>query len=47
MRHDSKFTNVPELMQMYRQVADIQTQTMLKLPLPDAREMRYPSGWTV
>ena len=31
------FTNVPELMQMFRQVADIQTQAMLKLPVPDLR----------
>jgi len=30
-----KFSNVPELMQMFRQVADIQTQAMLKLPVPD------------
>jgi N12 class adenine-specific DNA methylase len=29
------YTNVPELMQMFRQVADIQTQAMLKLPVPD------------
>ena len=33
----AKFTNVPELMQMFRQVADIQTQAMLKLPVPDLR----------
>jgi len=32
-----KFSNVPELMQMFRQVADIQTQAMLKLPVPDLR----------
>jgi N12 class adenine-specific DNA methylase len=31
----AKYTNVPEHMQMFRQVADIQTQTMLKLPTPD------------
>ncbi len=31
------YTNVPELMQMFRQVADIQTQAMLKLPVPDLR----------
>jgi hypothetical protein len=33
----AKYTNVPELMQMFRQVADIQTQEMLKLPIPDLR----------
>jgi len=33
----SRFVNVPELMQMFRQVADIQTQEMLKLPVPDLR----------
>lgn len=31
----ARFINVPELMQMFRQVADIQTQEMLKLPVPD------------
>ncbi|KKL53673.1 hypothetical protein LCGC14_2273090, partial [marine sediment metagenome] len=30
----SKFSNVPELMQVFRSVADIQTQEMLKLPVP-------------
>ena len=33
----AKFVNVPELMQMFRQVADIQTQEMLQLPVPDLR----------
>jgi N12 class adenine-specific DNA methylase len=33
----ARFVNVPELMQMFRQVADIQTQSMLKLPVPDLR----------
>jgi TolA-binding protein len=33
----ARFINVPELMQMFRQVADIQTQVMLKLPVPDLR----------
>src|ERR1039458_1912457 len=32
-----RFINVPELMQMFRQVADIQTQGMLRLPVPDTR----------
>jgi len=33
----ARFINVPELMQMFRQSADIQTQQMLKLPVPDLR----------
>ena len=33
----ARFINVPELMQMFRQSADIQTQGMLKLPVPDLR----------
>jgi len=31
----AKFYNLPELMMMFRQVADIQTADMLKLPVPD------------
>jgi N12 class adenine-specific DNA methylase len=43
----AKFTNLPELMQMYRMVADIQTQKMIKLKVPDvkggkARVMQAP-----
>lgn len=30
----SKFVNIPELMQMYKEFADIQTADMLKLPVP-------------
>ena len=33
----ARFINVPELMQIFRQAADIQTQAMLKLPVPDLR----------
>src|SRR5882672_152990 len=33
----ARFINVPELMQQFRQVADIQTQKMLKLPVPELR----------
>jgi hypothetical protein len=33
----ARFINVPELMQQFRQVADIQTQEMLKLPVPDLK----------
>lgn len=32
----AKFYNLPELMMMFRQVADIQTADMLSLPVPDA-----------
>src|SRR5216117_1332058 len=31
----ARFINVPELMQQFRQVADIQTEEMLKLPVPE------------
>ena len=31
----AKFHNMPELMQMFREVADIQTDDMLKLPGPN------------
>jgi hypothetical protein len=30
----ARFVNVPELMQMFRQMADVQTVDMLKLPIP-------------
>ena len=30
----ARFINVPELMQMFRQVADVQTAAMLDLPRP-------------
>jgi N12 class adenine-specific DNA methylase len=33
----ARFINVPELMQQFRQVTDIQTQAMLKLPIPELR----------
>lgn len=33
----ARFINVPELMQQFRQVADIQTQKMLHLPVPEMR----------
>lgn len=32
----ARFYNLPELMQMFREVADIQTADMLKLPVPEA-----------
>lgn len=31
----SKFANIPELMQMYKEFADIQTADMIKLPVPN------------
>ena len=33
----SKFVNIPELMQMYKEFADIQTPDMIKLPVPDLK----------
>ncbi len=33
----ARFINVPELMQQFRQVADIQTRDMLRLPVPELR----------
>ena len=33
-RRFARFINVPELMQQFRQVADVQTAAMLKLPRP-------------
>ena len=32
----ARFYNLPELMQMFREVADIQTADMLNLPVPEA-----------
>lgn len=31
----ARFVNVPELMHMFREIADVQTADMLKLPVPD------------
>jgi len=44
----ARFVNVPELMQMFRSVADVQTAEMLKLPVPaldggKARVIRAPA----
>lgn len=33
----SKFVNIPELIQMYKEFADIQTADMLKLPVPELK----------
>jgi hypothetical protein len=44
----AKFYNLPELMSMFRSVADIQTADMLLLPVPDANfhtEVLKPSEW--
>ena len=35
--------NLPELMQMFREVADIQTTDMLKLPMPKVNLKTKPS----
>ena len=37
----SKFNNIPELMNMFREVADIQTPDMLKLPVPALKNNEY------
>ena len=37
----SKFTNLPELMQMFNQVADTQTADMLDLPVPKLKDNQY------
>ena len=36
----ARFVNVPELMQQFRQVADVQTGEMLKLPIPKLEQGR-------
>ena len=36
----ARFVNVPELMQQFRQVADVQTGEMLKLPVPKLEQDR-------
>ena len=41
----ARFINVPELMQQFRQVADIQTQSMLKLPIPEGVKLKEPKDW--
>ncbi len=37
----NKFTNLPELMNVFRKVADIQTKDLLALPVPELRGGRY------
>lgn len=44
----ARFYNLPELITMFRQVADVQTADMLKLPVPEAEyhnEVIKPSGF--
>jgi N12 class adenine-specific DNA methylase/adenine-specific DNA methylase len=44
----AKFYNLPELMSMFKQIADIQTADMLNLPVPKANfhtEVIKPSQW--
>ena len=48
----NKFTNLPELMNVFREVADIQTKDMLALPVPGLRGGRYiivesEPGWYI
>lgn len=37
----NKFTNLPELMNIFREVADVQTSDMLDLPVPGLRDGKY------
>lgn len=37
----SKFTNLPELMTLFKNIADVQTSDMLNLPVPKLRENKY------
>ncbi|WP_420808475.1 helicase-related protein [Clostridium manihotivorum] len=37
----SKFTNLPELMTLFKNIADVQTSDMLKLPIPKLKDDRY------
>ena len=37
----NKFTNLPELMNIFREVADVQTADMLKLDVPELRDGKY------
>lgn len=37
----SKFTNLPELMTMFKDIADIQTPDMLNLPVPKLKDGKY------
>ena len=37
----NKFTNLPELMLIFKEVADVQTSDMLNLPVPKLREGKY------
>lgn len=37
----AKFTNLPELMSMFREIADVQLPDMLKLPIPKLRNGKY------
>jgi N12 class adenine-specific DNA methylase/adenine-specific DNA methylase len=37
----NKFTNLPELMNIFREVADVQTRDMLDLPVPALRDGKY------
>ncbi|MCX0356365.1 hypothetical protein LI064_17940, partial [Clostridium perfringens] len=37
----AKFTNLPELMSMFKNIADVQTPDMLDLPVPKLKDDKY------
>ncbi len=37
----SKFTNLPELMTLFKNIADVQTSDMLQLPIPKLKDDKY------
>ena len=37
----SKITNLPELMSMFKNIVDTQTDDMLNLPVPKLKENKY------
>ncbi|MBY7009316.1 helicase [Clostridium botulinum] len=37
----AKFTNLPELMKLFKSIADVQTPDMLKLPVPKLKDNKY------
>ncbi|WP_044981049.1 hypothetical protein, partial [Streptococcus suis] len=41
-----KFVNLPELMRIYKETADIQTSDMLDLPVPEAKIIAVESELT-
>ena len=37
----AKFTNLPELMTLFKDIADVQTADMLNLPVPKLKDNKY------